>query len=312
MRKPSLGLVVSLAGLVVLASSCRSILGITPGKDGTNGNGGSAGTVDGTGGTGLSDTGGSDQATGGDGGPASGGKGSGGKGSGGTSAIAGSSSAEGGEAGAAPAALLPAGACADCMARDCPAELAACQADSSCVAGVPDWLGCMDPDAGTCVTSDAGALQDFENCGVRSCDLCQHLTDDAPTIEILSPSNGAQIVVDANQRFEATVRVNKFKVQSLAVTCGTDVNCGHIHFNLDDEDNNNCRVSLFYNQYVFTVDADNIADSFADARFCRVPVYGKTVTFSASLSDHASHADRVPAVKATVFVTLTPPPPPPP
>jgi hypothetical protein len=290
--------------LLVAGSSCRSILGITPGKAAPDESGGSAGTASDTGGT--SATSGGDQQTGGSGGRSSaGGKGAGGKGAGGANPSAGTSSAQAGEAGAtSPPSLLPEGACADCFAANCPAQLSACQADTACVNGVADWLGCTDPDAGTCVTSDAGALQDLENCGVQSCDFCQHLTDGTPTIEILTPANGAQIVVDANQLFEATVRVNNFKVTTL-LGCGTDTQCGHIHFNLDDEDSNNCRVSPFYNQAIFSVAADNTADNVVNAGSCKVPVYGKSVTFTASLSDHASHADRVPAVKATVFVTLS-------
>ena len=306
MRRAALRLGLSAACLLVAGSSCRSILGITPGKAAPDENGGSAGTLSDTGGT--SATGG-DQQTGGSGGSSSAGKGAGGKGAGGKGAGGGNSSAgtsnQAGEAGAtSPPSLLPEGACSDCFAANCPAQLSACQADTACTNGVAGWLGCMVPDAGTCVTSDAGALQDLENCGVQSCDFCQHLTDGTPTIEILASANGAQIVVDANQLFEATVRVNNFKVTTL-LGCGTDVQCGHIHFNLDDEDNDNCRVSPFYNQAIFSVAADNTADSVVNAGSCKVPVYGKSVAFTASLSDHASHADRVPPVKATVFVTLS-------
>jgi hypothetical protein len=202
--------------------------------------------------------------------------------------------------------LLPAGACADCMARNCAAQVAACQADSACSAGVPDWLGCTEPDAGTCVTSEPGALQDFETCGVQSCDLCQHLNDNTPTIEILAPANGAQIGVDSTELVEVTVRVNHFAVLALGA-CGTKLDCGHIHLNIDDEDNNNCRLTPFYNQAIFSVGADNVADSSVNVSSCKMPIFGKQVALTASLSDHASHADRVPPIKATVMVTLTKP-----
>jgi len=285
-----------LTGLVLLGSSCRSILGITPGKEAPDG--GSGGEI--------STNGGAETAAG------SGGKGSAGKsGTGGAGATAGqdsngggTSGGQAGEAGAGPMSLLPAGACADCMARNCSAQVTACQADSTCSAGVPDWLGCTEPDAGTCVTSDAGALQDLESCGVQSCDLCQHLTDHTPTIEILAPANGAEIGVDSMNLVEVTVRVDHFTVMTLG-SCGTRLDCGHIHLNIDDEDNDNCRATPFYNRAIFSVGTDNVSDSSVDITSCKMPIFGKQVALTASLSDHASHADRVPPIKATVMVTLT-------
>jgi len=290
-----------LTGLVVLSSSCRSILGITPGKEAPDS--GSAGGSGGSSGE-ISSSGGSDTTAG------ASGKGSGGKSgtggantTGGQNSNGGTNSAQAGEAGAGPVSLLPEGACADCMARNCSAQVTACQADSACSAGVPDWLGCTEPDAGTCVTSDAGALQDFENCGVQSCDLCQHLNDNTPTIEILAPANGAEIGVDSTNLVEVAVRINHLTVKPTG-TCGTDLNCGHIHLNVDDEDSNNCRATPFYNQVIFSVGPDNEADSSVNLSFCKVAIFGKQVALTASLSDHASHADRVPAIKSTVMVTL--------
>lgn len=279
--------------------SCRGILGITPGKEAVGGSGGSSGDNGGTTSTGLTDAGG-DQALGGTGGKGTAGKG-GGNSLGGSTGHGGSVNA-GGEAGAATMlGLFPEGACSACMERNCAAESTACQAVDACASAVPDWLTCNETDAQACVAAKPAELHAIEACGAESCDLCRHATDGTPTVEILTPSNGATIPVDATNLIEVSVRVQNFTVKALGQCAAGETNCGHIHLNLDGA---NCHVTPFYNQIVTAVSADGSADTTVATTTCVMPVFGKSVAISASLSSNSTHMDRVPAVQATVHVTL--------
>jgi len=285
----------------VSALSCRAVLGITPGHEADEGGAGgslSSGGSDAAG-TGDTSSGGTRVGTGGSAGK--GGKGGSSNGGATAGGDAGAANAEAGQGGAPAAALFPDPDCSACMARNCATEAEACS-DATCTSGVADWLACSSDDPSTCVTADAGPLQDLETCGVQSCDLCRHTADGTPSIEILSPSNGAMIPVDSSGLVEVTVQVHHFTVKGVA-QCGTDPNCGHIHINLDGT---NCHSgNPFYNQLVIAVGADGSADTAANTAFCVNSVFDRTVNLTASLSSSSSHADRVPAVLSTVKVTLS-------
>jgi hypothetical protein len=138
------------------------------------------------------------------------------------------------------------------MERDCSAEVEACGVDASCADEVGTWLACTEADASACVTSKQDPLKSVETCGASSCDLCRHQTDDVPSIEILTPSNGASIQLDNSGLLEVSVRVHHFNVKALG-QCGADTSCGHIHLNLDGA---NCRTTPFYAQWIFAVADD--------------------------------------------------------
>jgi hypothetical protein len=298
-------------GLLLAAISCRSILDINPGKpleDGAGAEGIQSGGK-------TSTTGGTQQAGGDSSGSANGGNAKGGNGSGGAakggssqggttslgnagdSATAGS----GGDGTNPPPSPFPVGPCLDCIARDCPTEQQACANDAACTQGVPGWLGCTKPVAGDCVDSKAGPLHDVEACGAESCDLCRHLSDNQPSIEILTPSSGASLTLDATGLIEVSVRVRNVQLKGLG-TCGTDTACGHVHLNLDGA---NCHNTPFYNAWITSAAADGSADSAIDTKYCVQPILGRKLALSASLSAYNGHADRVPQVQATVTVTLS-------
>jgi hypothetical protein len=301
----------SLGALLALVS-CRSILDIHPGTldEGSDGSGGSGASTGATGAT--SPSGGSDPQVGegGDGSP-SGGKGGGvgnggksGSGQAGNNPTAGSVGDAGSGTGGAdegPTSLFPPGFCDDCIARNCAALHQACRDDAACAAEVPTWLACGEADANACVAADPAALHDLEACAAQSCDLCRHLDAGTPSVEIVTPSNGAQFTLDANGLIEVTVRVHNFLVKQLG-TCGAEVDCGHIHINIDE--GVNCRVTAFYNAWVTTVDGMGMADSIVDTKVCDVPITGKTVKLTASLSAAVMHGDRVPLVQSTVDIDI--------
>jgi hypothetical protein len=295
------------AALLALAS-CRSILDITPGRP-LEDAGGAAGKTS-SGGKSNSSMGGDEsggEAEPGNGGASAiGGKGSGGSAKGGSSAQAGASGmggeGMGGEGPSPPESPFPEGACRDCMARNCPTEAQACSDDATCAESIPDWLACAGADADACVSDDPGALQDLEACGARSCDVCRHLSDDAPSVEILTPSNGAELVLDASGLIEVAVRVRNFNVKSLG-QCGVDPACGHVHLNLDS--GVTCRSTGFYNAWITSVDADGIAEAVVDTQYCTTSVIDRPLPLTASLSKSGSHEDRVPLVQSTVTVTLS-------
>jgi hypothetical protein len=298
----------SLLGTVVLSAvSCRSILDITPGVPLEDATGGSSSQTNGgdqnTSQSGSSDSGGVPEG----GTRAITSKGGSGPSSGGGSAQAGAETGgEGGEAGASTVAVspFPEGACRDCMARNCSTETDACTGDASCAQGVAAWIGCTESDASACVTATQDPLESLQTCGAKSCDLCRHLTDNTPSIEILTPSNGANVQLDATGLIEVSVRVHNFTVAALGA-CGTDTSCGHIHLNLDGA---NCHQTPFYNQWVFAVDADGSADSAVDTQWCKTSIAGRPIELVASLSSNATHADRTPPVQADVTITVTPSP----
>jgi hypothetical protein len=279
---------------------CRSILDITPGRPLEDASGG-AGNA-GRGGKTTSEAGSNSPVAGvpgageGGAGPAtSGGANDGGFGQGGD-ALA-------GQAGENNATVnpFPEGPCRDCMARDCPVESDACTLDASCVAGIAEWQACTEADGSACVTAKKEPLEGLERCGAKSCDLCRHLTDDAPTVEILTPSNGAELKLDAQGLIEVSVRVRNFTVKGLG-QCGTNVGCGHIHLNLDGA---NCQTTPFYNQWIFAAADDGSADAIVTTSSCKTAIVDRPLQLVASLSDHASHADRVPNVQSAVTITVT-------
>ncbi len=295
--------------------SCRGVLGIHPGKPGAAADSGTAnagshaagssGAAGGDASTARTDGGGAGQAgaagqaghggTGGHGGAS---------GAGGQAGSAGTGSLDdAGAADAGPAQAFPAGECRKCIARNCTPELDACAITGNCLSSVSDWLSCTQADASMCVTATAGALQTLENCAREGCDLCRHTTDNQPSVEILSPSNRATVVVDSSGLIEVSLRVHHFNVMGPG-SCGTDTNCGHVHINLDT--GTNCRVTPFYNALVSSVAADGSQDTAANTTACLTQsVIGRTVPLTVSLSDYASHADRVPTVQSTVNITLT-------
>ena len=302
MASANLARFTTLVGAAALSViSCRSLLDITPGRPLEDAAGGSTDTGN-TGGKSTShagssgsrnDTGGVPQ--GGDGGtrPTNGG------------AVAGMSNGgaelggQNGE-GNAPSDPFPEGPCRDCIARDCPTEAEACAGDAPCTYSVASWLSCTEGDASKCVTALDEPLKSLETCGVTSCDLCRHLTDDAPSIEILTPSNGAQIQLGADGLIEVSVRVRNVNVKSLG-QCGTDKTCGHIHLNLDGA---NCRTTLYYNQWIVAVAADGSADAVVNTKACKTPIVDRPLSLMASVSDWQMHADRSPPVQSSVTITV--------
>jgi hypothetical protein len=297
--------------LLLAGISCRSVLDITPGRPLEDLTGGSASNPSGgktsssNGGSKSNDGGGVQAGSGGT--TASAGKGSGGSSKGGASAQGGSMSAAGqglgGDGGSGSPAMgpFPEGACRDCMDRNCAAEQQACADDATCSDGVSTWLACTEADASKCVDSEAGPLQDLEACGAKSCDFCRHLSDNAPSIEILTPSNGAAIALDTSGLIEVSVRARNVVVKTLG-QCGTNTNCGHVHLNLDGA---NCHRTPFYNQWIIATDADGNADSAIDTQYCVASIVGRPLALTASLSDYQSHADRIPAVQSTVTITVS-------
>ena len=298
-------------GLVLAVASCRSVLDITPGRP-LESDGGSAGKSSGgktsstmggsdeTGGASEPGVGGSEPGVGGStAGKGSGGSAKGGDGLGGTSDTGGDGA--GGDGVNTPVSPFPAGACRDCIERNCPVQAEECSDDADCASGIPAWLSCSNADANECVSPDAGLLRTLELCGAESCDLCRHQTDGEPTLEILTPSNGAQVVVDALGRFEMTVRVHNITVKSLG-QCGTDVACGHVHLNLDLP---NCRKTGFYNEWIVSTQPDGTRDAIIDTTYCTTqPVFDRDVVLTASLSDYQTHADRIPLVQSSVHITV--------
>lgn len=297
----------TIAGIVLAATSCRSILDITPGRP-LDDSGGAAGKA--TGGKPNSSTAGTD-ATGGDPDPGSGGAppSTAGKGSGGTSkggaAQAGSSSNVAGEGMAGmgenpPISPFPEGSCRACIERNCPTEQQACIDQPACVTGIDTWLACDDPDATQCVTAEAGMLQDLESCGAKSCDVCRNVNSTAPAIEILTPSNGAAVAPDGSGLIEVSVKVHNATLKGLGL-CGTDVACGHVHLNLDGA---NCLVTGFYNSWITMTQPDGTQDATIDTTACKTSIVGRPLALTASLSSHTNHADRVPKVQSTVTITI--------
>jgi hypothetical protein len=227
--------------------------------------------------------------------------------SGGTAQGGTTSGGGGKDAGANTVQVVPTGICQDCMTRDCPTQLSACTTDAACVLGAPSWLSCTRADAGSCVTaplSTEPALNDFESCAGESCDLCRHLDDGEPSIEILSPSANSTVPLDPTGLIEVSVRVHNFTVTGVG-SCGTNASCGHVHLNLDGS---NCLSPVpFYNTVIFSVDGTGYADSVVDTSYCKASVVGRTVKVSASLSNNTNHMDRVPPVKAEVPINVTKP-----
>jgi hypothetical protein len=166
---------------------------------------------------------------------------------------------------------------------------------------VPAWLACTSEVATSCVTAPAGSvLRDMQTCGASACDVCRHPTDGKPSIEILTPSNGATL---AKEDFvQVSVRVHNFKVATVGGCTPTELNCGHIHLNLDEQ---TCRSGPWFNQVVFAVDANGDADSAVSTTLCP-SIVGRTVKLRASLSSNTNHADREPYVGAEVDLTFTP------
>jgi hypothetical protein len=297
----------ALGGFLALAS-CRSILDIHPGtldadaeSQAGNSGGGMGATSGGT--TPQMGEGGDGSPTGGKGGSSNAG-GKAGTNQGGSTPEGGSlaeagSGVGGGDEG--PVSLFPAGFCDDCIARNCPAAHQLCQDDGACAAGIPQWLDCAEEDADACVVQDAGTLRDLELCAAESCDVCRDLVHDQPSVEIVTPANGAPITLDQTGLVEVSVRVHAFQVQGLG-TCGTEMDCGHIHLNIDE--GANCRIHPFYNNWVTVVDATGSADSTVDTTQCVVPITGKTVKLTASLSAAVAHQDRLPLVQSTVNIVI--------
>jgi hypothetical protein len=305
-----------MAVVLLAAVSCRSILDIKPGhyRDdaaaGEDSNGGSSGggTKSGGGTGGNSQTGGSTA----DAGTSNGGKSSGGKSSGGGNggnATSGNANVAGegmgGEGGVPATDPFPEGSCRNCMARNCATVAQACEDDPDCASQISRWLDCPGTDSSACVVADPGPLHDLAACGAETCDLCRHQSDGEPTIDILTPSNGAQIKPDANGLIEVSVQVKNFKVQAVGSCAVDDVKCGHIHLNLDGD---NCHVTPFYNQVILAVDASGSADSAINTTACDPmkvkPIVGRPLALTASLSSNQTHNDRVPAVQATVTITV--------
>jgi hypothetical protein len=297
------------AGLVLLLASCRSILDINPGSpleeaDGASGGKASGGKSNGSmGGSaeegGAPDPGGSGRGGSGTAGKGDGGTSKGGSGQGGTSDAGGGGA--GGDGGTPPVSPFPEGACRDCIARNCPAQAEECSNDADCASGIPAWLSCSKTDANECVSPEAGPLRALETCGAESCDLCRHRTDGEPSIEILTPSNGAELLLDASGLIEVSVRVSNVALKTLG-QCGIDTKCGHVHLNLDGV---NCRKTGFYNEWIVAADAEGFADSIIDTQYCVESVLDRPIKLTASLSNHATHQDRIPLVQSTVTVTVT-------
>lgn len=122
------------------------------------------------------------------------------------------------------------------------------------------------------MTAPAGsALLKLETCAAETCDLCRHLTDGKPSIEILTPSNGAVL---APGLIEVTVRVYHFTVTTIGSCGASDTSCGHIHINLDGS---NCLATQFFNNVVYATQPDGSADTTTSTTPCKVSVAGRTV-----------------------------------
>jgi hypothetical protein len=296
-----------LAVALLASASCRSILDIEPGRP-LDETGASAGKA--SGGKSSTSAGGMDD-SGGEAEPDSGGKSGGaGKGSGGTSkggsAQAGTTSEGGDGMGGAgpngPVSPFPEGVCRDCMARNCATQEQACADDATCADGIAEWLACAEADANACVSPDAGALQDVAACGAKSCDVCRHLTDSAPSVEILTPSNGAAFALDDSGLIEVAVRVRNVNVKGAGQCAADDTSCGHVHLNLDEV---NCRTGGFYNSLINSVDAGGNAEGVITTTVCMTSILDRPLELRASLSTHNNHMDRVPLVQSTVTITLS-------
>jgi hypothetical protein len=297
-----------LCGVLLAAASCRSILDIEPGRplDDAGSAGKSSG---GKGNTSGSSDGGASEPEGGA--PhATAGKGNAGSKTGGSPATAGNSNQAGenagGAGGSAPSDPFPEGTCQNCMARNCAEQTAACVDATGCVAGISEWLECTAELAEDCVSADAGALQDLEACGAKSCDVCRHTSDGAPSVEILTPSNGAQITLDGTGLIEVSARVHNFELRGVGA-CAGDPNCGHVHFNIGTD----CGVNAFFNTWEpdpnpmnGTVDDLGNIDAFIDTTQCDTSIKGKSVEIRASLSDSTMHADRMPLIQSIVTVEI--------
>jgi hypothetical protein len=302
-----------LGAMLVAVASCRSILDIEPGRpledsatSAGKGNGGQSNTS-----AGSSSDGGMAEPVGGAPSTTTAGKGNAGSSKGGTPATAGSASVAGENAGGAggdPAIQpFPEGPCQSCMARNCPEQTEACLAATGCAAGISSWVECAEELPEDCVTMEPGALQDLEACGAKSCEVCRHTLDDRPSVEILTPSNGAKITLDGTGLIEVAAKVHNFNLKPLG-QCGADPNCGHVHFNIDGA---NCGVNAFFNAWEpdpnpnnGTADADGNADAFLDTTQCDTPITGKSVEIRASLSNSNVHSDRVPLIQSIVTVDI--------
>lgn len=300
-----------LLGSLLALASCRSILDIHEGTlDTSDGSGGSSTS----GASATQAQGGSDaMPDGGDGsvvpqGGKAGGSSSGGKAGsgsqGGSLAEAGAPVAEAGSdaggVGNQPDPLFPAGSCRDCIDRNCAAQVAPCVDDSNCVVGVDDWLACTNVDAALCVPDGADELV---ACAAQSCDLCRTLDDGTPSVEILTPANGAQITLDDTGLIEVTVRVHNYRVKQLG-TCGADPDCGHVHLNLAGD---TCKVNAFFNSWWPSADANGVVEGTVSTKAnaaCEAAVRGQTVLLSASLSAATAHQDRLPLIQSSVSVSI--------
>jgi hypothetical protein len=197
---------------------------------------------------------------------------------------------------------FPEGVCRDCMARNCATQEQACADDATCADGIAEWLACAEADANACVSPDAGALQDVAACGAKSCDVCRHLTDSAPSVEILTPSNGAAFALDDSGLIEVAVRVRNVNVKGAGQCAADDTSCGHVHLNLDEV---NCRTGGFYNSLINSVDAGGNAEGVITTTVCMTSILDRPLELRASLSTHNNHMDRVPLVQSTVTITLS-------
>lgn len=115
-------------------------------------------------------------------------------------------------------------------------------------------------------------------------------------------TGGAAFSLDDSGLIEVAVHVSNINVRELGKCAADDVNCGHIHLNLDEL---NCRTSGLYNSLIVMTDGNGNAEGLIDASACVNPIFDRPVELRASLSTHENHMDRTPAVQSAVTITLS-------